>query len=886
MYHINATRILYQTSKYAPVAVLQLDITVSGNIGIMEQISAALDKPGSSNFAHLLSPCDEASAVDMYCDLVLALQRSVGHSVQYCRVEEMDSTDEYRVFVEYEEDTTALYAAELASQLFNGIVEQQDNSQLQQLLEEFEVYARPRALDSNTRLLVSAAKRHDIPVYRSQLPSSLYASTADVQNSLLQLGWGVYQQRCNGTASEGLDSWHAMPQVLDRAQLYPRLINASLPMPVQDLEFLNRNQARRAQRSAGRVGYPVILRPRANRLFQYRFAEDYVFGPLHNDEQVSLAAKHLGEVPGVDVWVESFVAGDQYRFLVMGGEVISILHCRPPVIFGDGIQTIAELTAQPGDADILFRLKMAGLSMNSVLPPGVQLALRGSGSLSNGGSCKNVSMEIPAHFKELAVKVAEQSGLTSLAEIDLIINQLSGHVAAPNCVISNVIVDPDLSMFEQLSDQPERIEDAYLAALFPDGSPSRIPTVSVTGTNGKTTTCRMVARILQSAGFKSGLTCTDGVYLDNKLLRAEDASGITGALDIFMSPDMEAAVLETARGGLANTGIAFDHCDVGACLNIANDHLGKEGIETLDDMAAHKRQVIERTTGTAVLNAEDPRCLAMQDHTAAKEVILVASSTDHPAIKQHIEAGGKAIAVQTGTKSSMVVLLTSANKLTPIMAVNDIPAAIGGAAQYNLMNAMFAIAISLGLGIEKNLIVSTLKAFRMSAENTPGRLNEVTGLPFSAFVDAAHNLPGLEAMVEFSNRFQVPGKKIINFSAPGEWPDDKIKAYAKIAAGNFEWYVVKNRSMDPIETLEYRPSFEEVPELIKKELIHQGVPEDRIIVELDVMDSLDRSIQVAEKGDLLLVLTRISTDEKFQLIKKLAPHRPWVSGTISANEKH
>ena len=870
MYRLDATRILYQTSRYAPVAVLQLDITVPEEYGAREQVSASLDRLDCDGFEDLLQPSGKASAVNIYCDLVLGLQQSVGHSVQYYRSQQMDAALEYRVFIEYEEEAAAIYAAEVATQLLNEILEHPGHAQLQQLLKEFEAYSRPRVLDSNSRLLIRAAGRHGIPVLRPLLPKSINASEAEVLNYGFQLGWGVYQQRFKGAISESLVSTEAMEQFFDRAQLYPHLQKASIPLPAQDLEFINRNRSRRAQRSAQRIGYPVILRPRAIPLFQYRFPEDYIFGPLHNDDQVALAAKYLSEHYGLNVWIESYEAGDQYRFLVMNCKVMSVLRCSPPVITGDGVQTIAELTEHMDDRDVLLRIQLSGLAMDSVLESGIQLALRGGGSLSNGGSCEDVTAEMPLHFKELAIRVAEQTGLRTLAGVDLTIENISGNAGKPNCVVNNVVPDPDLHMHAQLSDQPDNIGDELMIAFFPDGTPSRIPIVAVTGTNGKTTTCRMVKQILQAAGLKTGLACTDGVYLNNELVREGDSSGVSGAFDVFATPGMEAAVLETARGGMAHTGIAFDHCDVGACTNVASDHLGKEGIETVDEMAAHKRQVIERTSGTAVLNADDPRCLAMRENTAAREMILVASSASHPAIKKHCQAGGKAIAVDTSTDISNVVLLTPDDKITRIIAVKDLPASMGveGAAHYNVMNAMFAIAITSGLGIEQALIVSTLKAFGSSVENTPGRLNEVTGLPFRVIVDVAHNWPGLRALVEFTNRLPVEGKKIINFSADGEKSDEHIKAFAKQTAGNFDLYVVKNRNMDMELTLKHR-TYEEVPEMVKGELIRQGVPEENIIVELDVMDSLDRSMQIADKGDLLVVLTRVSTDEKFQLVKKL-----------------
>jgi cyanophycin synthetase len=246
----------------------------------------------------------------------------------------------------------------------------------------------------------------------------------------------------------------------------------------------------------------------------------------------------------------------------------------------------------------------------------------------------------------------------------------------------------------------------------------------------------------------------------------------------------------------------------------------------------------------------------------------VASSVSHPAIQKHCEAGGKAIAVGASTDTPMIVLLTAAGKITPLMAVNDIPASMGGAAQYNVMNAMFAIAITLGLGIEQADIIASLSAFKMSVENTPGRLNEVAGLPFRVIVDVAHNAHGFRALVGLINQLPVQGKKIVNFGASGRLSDEHIQEYARIAAGNFDLYVLKNHQMNIHQILKHRP-IEEGPEMIKKELIHLGVSKEKIIVKLDVMDSLETSLKNVHKGDLLIVLVKVDDDDKFKVIKKL-----------------
>lgn len=875
LYHLNATRVLCATSKYAPLAVIQFDIVApeSRPLGLNNiQFESCVSKLCTGNGSKPLSLHEEGSPAEIFCELVLELQRYTGHTVHYSKVQRRKADSECRVFIEYASHAAALYAGELAVELLNAIMASRGSldaktiTALQQSLNQFITFSLAHRLDPNSRMLIEAARRKGIPSINLDLQWDVPTWPGAVEQSgLVQFGWGVYQRRCRGPVTTGFSSLENLEQISDLAHLLPRLKKSSIPLARQDLEFVNRNQIRRAQRSARRIGYPVILRPRINTPFQYRLPDNNIFGPIYDDTQVAMVAGYLRKQVGCDIWIESYVAGEHYRFLILAGEVLSVVRCTPPAITGDGIRSITKLAERAaksagdvaenqiwralaqGDSAVTCRLQLKGLSLESVPPPGTQITLRGSGTFYNGGKHEEVMQEVPAHINALAVAVAQVSGLGHLAGIDLIIDKLSGPAAAPNCVVRAVVPDPDLQVHELASeDHPHAIGDRYMAQLFPAGSSSRIPIVAVTGTNGKTTTCRMVARILRTSGRKVGLSCTDGVYLDEKLLISGDESGVLGAIDVLATPEAEAAVLETARGGLAKMGIAFDRCDVGACLNVAQDHLGQDGIETLDEMAAHKRQLIERASAAVVLNAEDPRCLAMAAHSAAEEVILIAQSADHPAIQAHCQAGGRSIVLIPGKISNEICILDGTVS-TPIVAASQIPATMDEKAFFNVENAMAAAALCTGLGINNELIAKGLVGFRMTPENTPGRLNVFDDLPFRVIVDFAHNAHAIAAFCHLLRQLPVKGRRIAIYGAPGDRCDEDIKENASLIADNFDYFFCR----DSISTRGRARG--ETMALVSSALVEHGIEKDKIESIPDPEKAVKKAFSIAKSGDLLVI---------------------------------
>ncbi len=877
-YRITRTQVHEASNRNAPVPAILFGLTIEHRDDFnltWNEIGPCLEQVSSASTGGSLSvkPPDDPSPITQFTNLAVALLEYTGNVVGCCNVQYRNETREYSVFIGYEENETVLYAGEVATEFLNaiamskGVPDEGVFTGLRGMLDELLAFSFPRRLDPNSRLLMQAAQQLDIPAVNLEQPPFKCATPGHIiQNGYIQFGWGTRQKRCEGALPADLISDDLLETVSDRARLFPALQDAGIPVPGQDPEFINRNQVRRAQRSAQRIGYPVTIRPRYCRRHEYRYKENNVFGPLPDDSRVALAVSYIRETLRTDVWVDSHVAGDHYRFLVLDGEVVSVIRTVPPAVTGDGEHSIRWLadrraaqsassldyrvwkTLAAGDAGEHCRLQLSGLSVDSVPDQGTEVALRAEGTFHNGGTCQDVTDSMPAGFRDIALQAAEISGLSRVAGVSMVINDVSGTAAAPNCAVTAVVPNPDLEAHTQSgTGDPQHVPARFLGQLFPAGDNGRIPVIAITGTNGKTTTSRMVAVILKQAGYNVGLSCSDGVYLDGKKDIDGDRAGSTGAFWVFVDPTVEVAVLETARGGMANTGIAYDQCDIGVCLNIAADHIGLNEINSLDEMAVHKRQVIERTTGTAVLNAEDPRCLAMREHTPAQQIVLVGRNAAHPEIKSHCEAGGTAIVVDPpGADGNLCICDRSG--ITPLLPIRDIPATWNGLAFHNVDNALFAAAISLGMGVDREALAAGLRSFNTSPEQSPGRLNVYDGLPFRIILDYAHNAHGIQAFCEFSDQLEVAGRRILIFTAAGDRSTAEIEANAAAAAGSFDYFICR----DPHQLRDR--STGEVTGLLKSGLMKNGVPDNRIELFTDQGQSLERAFEIAGKGDLLVVL--------------------------------
>ncbi|HMB55602.1 MAG TPA: Mur ligase family protein, partial [Arenimonas sp.] len=375
---------------------------------------------------------------------------------------------------------------------------------------------------------------------------------------------------------------------------------------------------------------------------------------------------------------------------------------------------------------------------------------------------------------------------------------------------------------------------------------SRVPIAAITGTNGKTTTSRMLAHITKMAGYTPGLTTTDGVYIDGQKTVDGDMTGPVATRMVLADPQIDMAVLEVARGGLLRAGMGVPFVNVGAVLNIAADHLGMKGIDTLEQLAEVKRIIVEVAKDCAVLNADDPLVLKMAAYTEAKTICYVTMNPQHPLVREHIRAGGRACALEAGINGQMITLYDKGSHI-PLLWTHLVPATLEGRAMHNVQNAMFATAMAFSMGIKLDAIRQGLRTFDTTFFQAPGRMNVFDEHPFKVIFDYAHNAHAVGVMADLAQRLDVTGRRIIVLAGPGDRRDEDLRAIAETVAGRFDHYICRRD-----DGLRGRDG-DEVPRILAKALQAKGVPHEAISIIPDEQAAIDAALRMGRSGDLLLI---------------------------------
>ena len=782
--------------------------------------------------------------------IAIELQNVAGSAVTFGRTRSIDGEPgQYNMVFQYKDEAVGREASALALNLIHSLLPADlrpddapgDDWEFAAERDDFIRYAQRRAFGPSTQSLIDAAEARDIPWLRLN------------QYSLVQFGHGRYQHRIQATTT-GRTSNIAVELASDKEETNGILRDLGLPVPKQRLI----RRAKDAVRAAERIGYPVVLKPLSGN--HGRGVSINLKTPEEVDTAYAKAAEH-----GRTVIVESFLEGFDHRLLVVNGELVAAAKRVPGHVVGDGKHTIEELVdlvnEDPrrgvGHEKVLTRLEFdhqaerllqkLGYDRTTIPAKGEEVFLRTTANLSTGGTAIDVTDIIHPDNREMAIRSIKAIGL-DIGGVDFLTYDIAESYRDTGGGICEVNAGPGFRMHVAPSEgTPRDVSGPVIEMLFPPDSPSRIPIAAVTGTNGKTTTSRMLAHILKMAGRTVGQTSTDGVYIDGKLSVSGDMTGPVSAQMILRDPSVDAAVMEVARGGMLRSGLGFQQCDVACCLNVTADHLGLRGIDTLEQLAVVKRVPIEIAKDAAVLNADDPLCLQMADYTDAARLSYVTMNPAHPLVKKHIRAGGQAFVLEEGMNGHMIAIYDNDGH-TPLVWTHLIPATIEGRAMHNVQNAMFAAALAYNMDISLEDIRHGLRTFDSTFFQAPGRMNIYNEHPFRVILDYAHNPAAVKAMCQLVDRFEPEGRRIIVISAPGDRRDEDIRDIAEIAAGHFDHFICR------CDDNRRGRGEDEIAVMLKNKLLEEGVSADRIEVIPDEQEATSRALEMSEAGDLVLVL--------------------------------
>jgi cyanophycin synthetase len=782
----------------------------------------------------------------------IEMQNMAGSDVSFGKTRGIGPVGHYNMVFQYKQREVGLEAARISRQLLLHLLPAEIRSEFADQLEDgfnfeeerddFIRFAQRKELGPSTASLVKAAEEREIPFLRLN------------KYSLVQFGHGKYQQRIQATITSKTP--HIAVEIsCDKEDTHNLLRDLGLPVPQQYMV----HSEREAARAARRIGFPVVVKP-----LDANHGRGVSINLADEDQVRAAFSVALESARGRSVLVESFIEGMDHRMLVVNNELVAVAKRVPGHVVGDGTHTVAELVdivnEDPrrgiGHEKVLTRLELdhqatrlmekAGIDRDTVLPEGEAFFLRSTANLSTGGTAIDMTDVVHPDNREMAVRAIQAVGL-DVGGVDFLTADITKSYKEVGGAIVEVNAAPGFRMHVAPSQgKPRDVAGKVMAMLFPPGSPRRVPVVSITGTNGKTTTSRMLAHILKTAGHTVGMTSTDGVYIDGRLSVKGDMTGPASAHIVLRDPTIDVAVLETARGGLLRSGLGYRRCDVSACLNVTSDHLGLKGIDTLEQLAEVKRIPIEVARNTAVLNADDEHCLKMADYTQAEHVCYVTLNPAHALVKEHIRAGGRAVVLEQGIAGDMITLYDNGTHFQ-LLWTHLIPATMDGKATHNVQNAMFAAALAFSIGKSLEDIRHGLQTFSATIFQSPGRMNVFDEHPFRVILDYGHNAAAIASISQLVSRLEVAGKRICVLAAPGDRRDEDIRAIATAAAGHFDHYICKaddnRRGRGP----------DEVPQMLRRQLVESGTDEAYIDIVPGETDAVKAALDMAGRGDLVVI---------------------------------
>lgn len=777
--------------------------------------------------------------------VALEIQNLAGAEVVRGKTRSTGEHGVYNVIYQYEQEDVGLAAGTMALQLLNSLTyEEAAAVDFEQELEAVIRLAERLAYGPSTAAIVQEATRRGIPVLR-----------LDPRRSLVQLGHGTYQKRIWATVTS--ETPNVAVDIASNKDLTNRLLlEVGIPVPrsavVETLE--------EAIRAAGRIGYPVVLKPLDGNHGRG------VFINLADDAEVEeFFQSAMDESRGGTVVVESFIVGKDYRILVVQNQVVAVSERVPAHVTGDGTHTVSQLiereNADPrrgvGHEKILTRIVVDSQtrevldrddrSLDDVPKDGEFVQLKLTGNMSTGGTAIDRTDEIHPDNVEIARQAAMVIGL-DIAGIDFISTDIAQSVRQTGGAICEVNAGPGFRMHTHPTEgHPRHVGRAVVDMLFPRSQPSRVPIVAVTGTNGKTTTARMIAHIMRQMGHKVALTTTDGIYIDGTQILSGDMSGPGSARMALKNPAIDYAVLETARGGILRSGLGYDRCNIAVVTNIASDHLGLRGVDSLAGLARVKAVVPQSAlrNGASVLNADNEWTVEMA-RTARGETIFFSMDEHNPVIQDHVREKGKAVVLRNTRHGEMITIMENRQETSLVLA-SQIPATFDGRVRANVANALAATAAAIADDVRLDVIRQALRTFSSNFDQTPGRFNLLDLDGQRVVVDYCHNVSGLEALGDFVSRMEAR-RTVGVISLPGDRSDEDMRLFGELAAKTFDRIII--REDDNVRGR----ARGEVAAKLHDAVLGTGRSSDDIEVLLDELEACQLAVDTTEKDELVVLL--------------------------------
>ena len=705
----------------------------------------------------------------------LGLQAQAGCPVTFSRTLQTVDVGVHQVVVEYIEEVVGRMAFDFAFALIQATLNDAPFD-LAAALSELEALYEDVRLGPSTGSIVDAAVQRNIPYRRM------------TKGSMVQFGWGSKQKRIQ--AAETSDTSAIAEAIAQDKELTKNLLAAAgVSVPIGEVV----TNADDAWLAAQRIGGPIVLKPKDGNQGKG------VVANIQTEEKVR-AGFVVTQAFGRETIVERYLPGADYRLLVVGNRLSAAARREPAQVVGDGTHSVAELveienknplrgdghatalTKIQFDDVALAHLANSGLSPQYVPKTGERVLLRNNANLSTGGTATDVTDDVHPDVAASAVAAAQMIGL-DIAGVDILCEAIYKPLEQQGGGIVEVNAAPGLRMHLKPSYGKSRpVGEDIINMMFPPGEDGRIPVVAVTGTNGKTTTVRLISHLLSETGLRVGMTGTDGVYINHRLIDTGDCSGPKSARNVLMHTDVDAAVLETARGGMLREGLGFDRCEVAVVTNIGEgDHLGLNFITSVEDLAILKRVIVQNVapTGAAVLNAADPMVAKMGDKCAGR-VIFFAQNQHHPVIAAH-RAKNKKVIYCDGT----YIVASKGSRVMYRFPVSDIPLTQNGVLGFQIENAMAAIGAAWALGLDAEKIARGLHSFESTANSVPGRFNQFQHKGATVIADYGHNPDAMRALTSAIEGMK-PKKSHVVVSGAGDRRDQDIRDLTRILGNSFD----------------------------------------------------------------------------------------------------